>query len=250
MNNLAIVILAAGKGKRMNNPDLPKVLALINNKPIINFVLSEVKKLEPKWLVLVIGHHGELVKEYVSKEFENDIRFVVQEQQLGTGHAVKVTESELSNFDGNTLILAGDVPNMTANSLNKFIQSHEDNQSDISVLSATTENPHGYGRIVRNENNDFIKITEHKDASEEELKINEINSGIILAKNKLLFHLLNLIKNDNKQGEYYLTDIIELAKNENKNVFAFQSANFNEIQGVNTLEELQNAENYKNNIGK
>ncbi len=247
---LAIVVLAAGKGKRMNNPDLPKVLAQINNKPIIHFVLSECKKLSPIKIVLVIGHYGELVKNYVNIEFENMVDFVVQEQQLGTGHAVKVTDVELQNFEGDTLILAGDVPNITSNSLSEFIKSHNDNNADISVLSASTDNPHGYGRIVRDNSGNFMKITEHKDADKKVLEIKEINSGIILAKNQLLFHLLNLVKNNNNQGEFYLTDIIELAKNENKKVFAFETANFDEIQGVNTLLELLKAENYKNNIGE
>lgn len=249
MNSLAVVILAAGKGKRMNNPDLPKVLAQINEKPLINYVINEVNQLEPSKIVVVIGHHGELVQNYVINNFNLNLEFVTQEQQLGTAHAVKVTESILLDFEVNTLILAGDVPNMTSKTLNEFVRLHIDNNSDISVLSAITANPSGYGRIVRDENNNFIKITEHKDASEEILKINEINSGIILANNQLLFHLLNLVKNDNKQGEFYLTDIIELAKNENKKVFAFECADFDEIQGVNTLDELLKAENYKNNKG-
>lgn len=249
MKDLAIVILAAGKGKRMNNPDMPKVLAQINNLPIIHFVISEVSALNPKLSVIVIGHHGEMVKDYVKDNFNSKIEFAYQEQQLGTGHAVLVTKEILSEFDGNTLILAGDVPNMTSNSLKTFIEKHIDLNSDISVLSASTKNPTGYGRIVRDSDMNFIKITEHKDADDEVLKISEINSGIILADNKILFELLNMITNNNKQGEYYLTDIIELAKNTGRKVHAFESANFDEIQGVNTIEELKKAENYKNNKG-
>lgn len=250
MKNLAVVILAAGKGKRMNNPDLPKVLARINDKPLIHFVLSEISSLNPAKSVVVIGHHGEMVENYIKSNFSIVVHFAIQEQQLGTGHAVLVSEFIMKEFDGNTLILAGDVPNITSQSLNIFINNHLKNNADISVLSAKTENPTGYGRIVRDNEGNFLKITEHKDASEVVLLIKEINSGIILADNKLLFTLLNLLTNDNKQGEYYLTDIIELAKNNDKKVFAFEVANFDEIQGVNTLEELKNAENYKNKIGE
>ena len=218
MNLLSVVVLAAGKGKRMNNPELPKVLANINNFPLIYYVLNEVVKLSPLSTVLVTGHKGEMVREFVNTNFKGSFHFAIQEPQLGTGHAVLITEKLFYNFIGNILILAGDVPNISASTLVEFIHNHNISDSDISVLSALAPNPYGYGRIIRDGNNDFIKITEHKDANESELEINEINSGIILAKSDVLFDTLHLVGNNNNQNEYYLTDIIEIGLKNYKKV--------------------------------
>ncbi len=251
MNELAIVILAAGKGKRMNNPEIPKVLAPINKRPLIYYVLNQVNMINPQNIVVVVGHKGELVKQYIKDTFPNQIiNFVYQEQQLGTGHAVQVAYGILENFGGNTLILAGDVPNLNFHTILQFINQHNNNNADISVLSAIADNPFGYGRIVRNNNGDFIKITEQKDANQDELNINEINSGIILANNKILFKLLSQINNSNNQNEYYLTDIIEKAVEHQYKVYASSLANFSEIQGVNTSDELIKVENYMKNKGE
>lgn len=249
MNKLAVVVLAAGKGKRMNNPDKAKVLAEINNNPLIYYVLKAIEPLKVQKTIVVVGHQSESVKKYINDNFEN-IDFALQSEQLGTGHAVMMTKELLNNFEGNVLILAGDVPNITSSTLKEFFSNHALQNNDISVLSANAPSPQGYGRIIRDNNNNFLKITEHKDCSEEELRINEINSGIIIAKAKLLFDCLNNIKNNNNQGEYYLTDIIELSKNNNKIVDANLCGDFYEIQGVNTIDELRNAELYKNNRGK
>lgn len=249
MDGLNVVILAAGKGKRMNNPDLPKVLNKINDKPLIYYVITTAHKLNANQIVVVIGHQGELVKDYIKSVFDsNKIIFVIQEQQLGTGHAVLVTEQNIDKTNSYTLILAGDVPNISAKTLNEFIEKSIINQNDISVLSSNADNPYGYGRIIRNNNNHIIKIQEHKDCNEQELSIKEINSGILLAKTNILFKLLNLIKPNNNQNEYYLTDIVELGIINNLKVDAYGIANFNEIQGINTIEELKKAENYKKNM--
>ena len=245
-NNIAVLILAAGKGKRMNNPDIPKVLAKLSNNPLIYYVLKQTSLLEPLKTVVVVGHKKELVIDYCNNsEFEN-IEFAYQEQQLGTGNAVLVTEKNLKDNNYSVLILAGDVPLLRANTLLSFIEKHKENSSDCSVLSTIAPNPSGYGRIVRDENGYFLRITEHKDANSDELNINEINSGIFLVNSQLLFDSLKKISNNNSQGEYYLTDIIGIMNNENRKVFAFDCAEFNELQGINTSEELKIAEEFFN----
>lgn len=241
-NKLAVIILAAGKGKRMNNPDLPKVLAEIDSKPLIYYVLSQVNKLNPQQTILVVGNHKEMVIDYVEKSEFNDIQFVTQSEQLGTGHAVEMARDLLLQFDGEVLILAGDVPLLQSESLSRFINLHNECGSDISVLSTTAPNPQGYGRIVRDHDNNFLKITEHKDADDEIRKIDEINSGIYIVNAKMLFDSLKKVQNNNTQGEYYLTDIIEILKSEGKKVHAINTAPFDELQGINTSEELAKAE--------
>lgn len=243
--SIAVVILAAGMGKRMNNPNLPKVLAEIDSKPLIYYVLKQVENLSPERTLLVVGHKKEMIIEYVEKSDFKHIDFAFQSEQLGTGHAVEQTRSMLSDFDGDILILAGDVPLLKSESLLNFINIHFDSNADVSVLSTTAPNPHGYGRVVRDNNGNFIKITEHKDADEEILKIDEINSGIYIINSKDLFESLHKIKNDNVQGEYYLTDIIEILKKDNKNVLALNAAPFEELQGINTFEELAKATEIK-----
>ncbi|MDT3741053.1 MAG: sugar phosphate nucleotidyltransferase [Candidatus Kapabacteria bacterium] len=238
---IAVVVLAAGLGKRMNNPNLPKVLAEIESKPLIYYVLSEVYNLNPSRIILVVGNLKELVIEYINNSKFMNIEFVNQERQLGTGHAVDQAKSLLSEFEGDTLILAGDVPLLKSESLNRFINLHNAAGSDISVLSTSAPNPQGYGRIVRDKDGNFIKITEHKDADDDIRRIDEINSGIYVVNTQLLFESLSKVHNNNAQGEYYLTDIIEILKNDGKKVFAINSAPFNELQGINTSEELANA---------
>lgn len=241
-NKLAVIILAAGKGKRMNNPNLPKVLAEIDSKPLIYYVLKQVDILTPDKVVLVVGNLKELVIDYIEQSEFDKIDFAIQEQQLGTGHAVEMSREILHDFNGDVLILAGDVPLLTAESLRKFINLHYSCNSDVSVLSTIAPNPDGYGRIVRDSNDNFLRITEHKDADDTVKKIDEINSGIYLVKKDLLFESLQKVKNNNSQGEYYLTDIIEILKDEGKNVHSINAAPFEELQGINTTNELERAE--------
>lgn len=239
---IAIIILAAGKGKRMNNLEIPKVLAQIESKPLIYYVLNAVKNLNPDRVIVVVGHKSELVIDYITSNGFANIEFAYQNEQLGTGHAVDQTRELLKDFDGDTLVLAGDVPLLKEESLRKFINLHIQSMSDVSVLSTIAPDPTGYGRIVRDVNNDFLKITEHKDADDEIRKIDEINSGIYLVNTTMLFETLGKIQNNNSQGEYYLTDIIEILKDDNKMVHAINAAPFEELQGINTVEELARAE--------
>lgn len=241
---LSIIILAAGLGKRMQTPDIPKVLAKLKGSPLIYYVLNTANKLNPNKIVLVVGHHKEMLIDYVTNQFNsNKIKFAVQQNQLGTGHAVLCAEKELLDSEDNILILSGDVPLLTETTLNKFIDNHNSLKADISVLSAAIDNPTGYGRIVRDKNGKFIAITEEKDATDEIKKIKEINGGVYCINAKLLFELLKKINNNNMQNEYYLTDIIDLAYKQNLKVIASNIANFKEIQGINTREQLINIEN-------
>lgn len=238
----SIIILAAGLGKRMNNPQFPKVMAQLAGRPLIGYVLETAGKLNPEKIVLIVGHGRELVIEYVTNLHLGNISFAVQEQQLGTGHAAAQAESDLSGFDGNVLILSGDVPMVQSNTLLEFIENHGLNEADASVLTTIAPIPKGYGRVIRTQDGNFVKITEDKDATEEEKQISEINSGIYFIKSPLLFSSLRELKNNNAQGEYYLTDIIEILRNKNYKVKACCLDAFDQMQGINTVAELETLE--------
>ncbi len=248
--NLAVVILAAGKGKRMNNPDLPKVLVELVGKPLLGHVLEQAKTLDPEEFVIVVGHHMEKVIQYVDTLGLKKVKFVEQKDQLGTGHAVAQAESALEGFDGNVLILCGDVPLLQAITLDYFIEEHTESEADVSVLSTLITNPKGYGRIVRDNDGHFIRIVEEKDASEEEKLINEINSGVYIIRSGLLFSSLKQVSNDNAQEEYYLTDIIDILRNSGHKVNAIPGVNYQELQGVNSPEDLKTAERFYHLIQK
>ncbi|ROL61858.1 UDP-N-acetylglucosamine pyrophosphorylase [Bacteroidetes/Chlorobi group bacterium ChocPot_Mid] len=241
-DNLAVIILAAGQGKRMLDPSKAKVMYPLAGKPLIQHVLETAEQLS-KNIYIIVGYQKESVIDFVNS-FGKDFNIVEQKEQLGTGHAVAQTESLLRNFTGDILILCGDVPNLSYKTLLQFIENHQTESADISVLSTIADNPYGYGRIIRNEKLEFLKITEEKDASPEEKDVSEINSGVYLVKSNLLFPALHKVSNRNAQGEYYLTDIIEILRNENAKVYAFPDADFGETSGVNSPDDLKNAESY------
>ncbi len=243
----SIIVLAAGLGKRMENPDIPKVLAELHGKPIIYYVLSSALELNPDKITVIVGHKRELLIDYIKSDFAGkNIEFIVQEQQSGTGHAVKCAAPAFAGYAGNILILSGDVPLLKSATLEKFITCHDNIDTNISVLSSIAYNPTGYGRIVRNIDGDFAAIIEEKDADESVKKINEINSGIYYLPANLLFDLLPNVNNDNSQNEYYLTDIITIGKLKNQKVVASIGAKFEEIQGINTPEQLRYVEELMN----
>jgi UDP-N-acetylglucosamine diphosphorylase/glucosamine-1-phosphate N-acetyltransferase len=245
--DLAIIILAAGQGKRMKNPDIPKVLAELNSKPLISYVLDVSLQLNPTKICTIIGHKKELVEDYLKNNYSS-VEVAYQLEQLGTGHAVMQANGNLTNFDGNVLILCGDVPLLQAKTIDTFINNHQNYGANLSVLTAVTENPTGYGRIVRNEAGEFYKITEEKDANEFIKKIKEINSGIFLVNSRLLFDALGKISNTNAQGEYYLTDIVEVFVKEKLKCAAFIGVSFDELQGINSPDDLERATKYMNNF--
>lgn len=236
---LSVLILAAGKGTRMNNPNIPKVLAELNGKPLIAYVLETSSKIQPESVNVIVGYHKEQVVEYINSLDYTNIQYVEQNEQLGTGHAVVQAKHLYEGIDSGVLILSGDVPLLTADSLTRFIEQHNANDATLSVLSAETENPTGYGRIVRDDNGEFVRIVEEKDASDAIKAIKEINSGIYYVNSDILFESLDKVRNTNAQAEYYLTDIVEIIKTSNMKVSATLSATFEEIQGINTTEQLE-----------
>ena len=240
MNNkkLSIVIMAAGRGTRMNS-ELPKVLHRLSGETLLNHVIATAEELTPENIVTVVGHEAQMVQDSVNN---NDILFSMQKDQKGTGHAVMQTQNHLENFDGNTLVLSGDVPLISKDTLHSLIVKHEINNYDATMLTAEINNPTGYGRVIRDNKNNLKYVCEHKDCNEQELEINEINSGIYVFNNKLLFDLLPKLDNNNAQAEYYLPDVLTLIVNSNGNVGLKRTSDFIEIQGINTLEQLSELE--------
>jgi UDP-N-acetylglucosamine pyrophosphorylase len=236
---LAIVIMAAGKGTRMNS-DLPKVLHCANGRPVVDYVIEKSKALGPERLVLVVGHQAEKVREATK---HHPVSYALQEPQLGTGHAVMQTEPLLEDFDGDVLILSGDAPLVTGTTLNALLDVHRSSRAIASVLTADLDDPSGYGRIIRNNGTDeVLKIVEQKDASPEERCVTEINSGVYVFDARELFSALHRITNHNAQKEYYLTDVFGICFSGGKKVCAFKVSNADEIRGINTPEQLREAE--------
>ncbi len=201
------LILAAGKGKRMKDPSLPKVMYKVNGKPMIHYVVDLAKRIGSLSVIAVVGNRREIVMEYLREAFGDEVVFAIQEEQLGTGHAVLQTEQILSDFDGEVFVLSGDVPLLTEKTLYRLIDAHYNSNAVATVLTARIDDPTGYGRIVRLPDGSVDCIVEEKDASPEQKRINEINSGIYLFHRKALFEALHYIKSDNSQHEYYLTDV-------------------------------------------
>ena len=234
---LNICILAAGKGTRMNS-SIPKVLHEINNKPLIHHVIETSMSLNPEKIITIIGYKKELVKQSIRKY---SIDYAYQEQQKGTAHAIEQCIEQINGTTGNTLVLSGDVPFITKNTLDILINTHNENNSVASLISANMDDPSGYGRIVRDGQDKFSKIVEHKDANSEQLNIMEINSGIYMFDSKVLCEKIFLIKNNNNQQEYYLTDIFDFVDKDKISVI--KTSNNQEINGINTLEQLKNIAN-------
>ncbi|AIY78305.1 TPA: bifunctional UDP-N-acetylglucosamine diphosphorylase/glucosamine-1-phosphate N-acetyltransferase GlmU [Bacillus tropicus] len=237
MSNRFAVILAAGKGTRMKSK-LYKVLHPVCGKPMVQHVVDQVSQLGLQKLVTVVGHGAEMVQEQLGNVSE----FALQAEQLGTAHAVDQAASVLANEEGTTLVICGDTPLITAETMEALLQQHKEAGAMATVLTAYIEEPAGYGRIVRNENGHVEKIVEHKDANEKELAIKEINTGTYCFDNKALFASLSKVSNDNVQGEYYLPDVIEILKNEGHIVSAYQTEHFDETLGVNDRVALSQAE--------
>ena len=231
---LSVVILAAGKGTRMKS-NLPKVLHTLANKPLVEHVYDAAKGLGAEEIVIVYGHGGEQVKQ-TCKHF--DAKWVEQKEQLGTGHAVMQAFDDV-NLDNTLLVLYGDVPLTKVDTLKELLK---DSENKVALLSVNLSNPFGYGRILRNEKDEVTGIVEQKDASEEQQLIEEVNTGILAAKGKTLKTLLNNIDNKNSQGEYYLTDIFELAAKDNIKIKTSQPAASYEVEGVNNRLQLATLE--------
>ncbi len=238
--SLDYLILAAGLGTRMKS-EIPKVLHKILGKPMLYYLLKTIDKLQKEMngrKIVVIGYKGELVK----KEFENeDLIFVEQNPPLGTGHAVMCAKDVLKNGAENTMVLVGDAPLLSHETLKNLYELHKKEKASCTILTAEFENPGRYGRIVR-EGRNVKKIVEAVDASPEELKIKEINSGIYVFNTKKLLKNLTKIKPDNVKKEYYLTDVVEILAEKGEKVCAYKTENPEEIIGINDRKTLSNVE--------
>lgn len=235
MKNCYGIILAAGEGKRMKSK-LPKVLHRVCGKAMVNHVIDAVLNAGVEDYTVVIGHKAETVKAHLGE----NIKTALQDKQLGTGHAVMCCEDFLKDKVGTVIVLAGDAPLITSETISKVLEFHNNNGYSATVLTADTDNPEGFGRIVRNENGDIERIVEHKDASEEERRIKEVNSGTYCFNIEHLLRALKNINNNNAQGEYYLTDAIEILKSQGNKVGAFKR-DFTEFMGVNSRVQLHEA---------
>jgi bifunctional UDP-N-acetylglucosamine pyrophosphorylase/glucosamine-1-phosphate N-acetyltransferase len=232
---LSVIILAAGKGTRMNSR-LPKVLQPLAGKPLLAHVLAQTARIEADRVITVYGHGGDTVKAAFTcpSHAHQTIDWVEQAEQKGTGHAVQVTLPVLPET-GKSLILYGDVPLVRADTLRRLLEAAD---GGLAMITLDLENPTGYGRIVRNSKNQIVRIVEQKDANKKELEITEVNTGIYAVDNALLHRWLPNLSNDNAQGEYYLTDIVAMAANDNINIGSIQPTYAFEVEGVNDRLQL------------
>ncbi|MFS0562821.1 bifunctional UDP-N-acetylglucosamine diphosphorylase/glucosamine-1-phosphate N-acetyltransferase GlmU [Terribacillus sp. 179-K 1B1 HS] len=237
MSNRYAVILAAGKGTRMKSK-LYKVLHPVMGKPMVQHVTDQLNSLQLDKLITIVGHGAEDVKAQLGDASE----YALQEEQLGTGHAVLQAETFLKDKEGVTVVLSGDTPLITGDTIQALLDHHEQQGASATVLTAKALDPAGYGRVIRSDAGEVLRIVEHKDANAEELLVDEINTGTYCFDNKLLFQALHNVSNDNAQGEYYLPDVLELLKKDNKLVTAYQTSDFDETMGVNDRVALSQAE--------
>ncbi|UFJ40536.1 bifunctional UDP-N-acetylglucosamine diphosphorylase/glucosamine-1-phosphate N-acetyltransferase GlmU [Brevibacillus humidisoli] len=239
MSNRYAVVLAAGQGTRMKSK-LHKVLHLVCGKPMVQHVLDTLAVMQVHDVVVVVGHGAEAVKSTLG----DGITYALQAEQLGTAHAVQQALPFLKDKHGTTLILYGDVPLLTADTLTALTDHHHQQQAAATVLTAQLSDPTGYGRIVRDEAGEVLRIVEHKDANETERSIQEINTGIYCFDNEKMWKALAQVGNDNVQGEYYLTDCIEILRKAGEKVTAFVMSDPEESNGVNDRVQLAQAEAY------
>lgn len=239
MSDTLAVILAAGKSKRMQS-ELPKVLHQVCGRPMVEHVLDAARHAGASRIVVVVGHKADEVQAALSHH--EDVTFALQSEQLGTGHAVMCCESELTGHEGNVLVLTGDTPLLKGESLKSLLDEMSEQGAVCVVGTAETENNKGLGRIVRDEAGNFLRIVEEKDASDEEKKIIEINTGCFAFAGPALLKALKDVQPNNAQGEYYLTDCAEILKNQGATVAAVCRLDITEAMGVNTQEQLAEVE--------
>jgi bifunctional UDP-N-acetylglucosamine pyrophosphorylase/glucosamine-1-phosphate N-acetyltransferase len=234
MGRLAAIILAAGKGTRMKS-SLVKVLHPILGKPMLSYPIACLKALHVEKTVVVVGHQAERVE----KTFSDDgLFFVSQKPQLGSGHAVLSAEKLFCDYDGTILILSGDVPLVQTDTLSEIVAFHRRERATLTIVTTRLPNPQGYGRVVRRHGESVEGIVEEKDASPGEQGIDEINTGLYCVETQFLFSALKRVKAENRQGEYYLTDIVKIGRQDERRILAFEVPDSDQFIGINTRVDL------------
>lgn len=231
------IILAAGKGSRMGNPELPKVLIDLNGKPLIEYLLDTLTDQEFKPAALVVGYKQEQVKEALGNKY----RYITQEEQLGTGHALKVCEESLKGTALYYLLAYGDTPLLSIQTLRRLVTIHEATESVLSMVTFKSDREmfYNFGRIIRDAQGKVVAIREYKDCTPEEKEIKEYNPGFYCFSDGWLWEALKKIKPVNAQGEYYLTDLVAIAVGEGRTIPTIEAESWVEAAGVNTPEQLE-----------
>lgn len=236
--DLNVLILAAGLGTRMKS-NLAKVLHKLDGRPLINHVCETASELSPRSIYTIVGHQAEDVKAAVLRELAEDkAGFAVQKQQVGTGDAVNAARELLANDDSTLLVLSGDVPMIRAETLASLVKVHDESEAACTVLSVHLKDPSGYGRVIRDSANNFQQIVEQKDATDEQRGVTEINSGIYCFNTKKLYAALARVRNNNAQGEYYLTDVPQILSNDGETIAIHVCDDHSEVEGVNDRRQL------------
>ena len=230
------IVLAAGKGKRLNSEKahLPKVMREAAGRTLLSYVLENISFIPHEDTVIVVGYMADTVK----AAFPGDYKFVMQTEQLGTGHAASMAKDELAGYTGDVLVCFGDMPLFKQETFKELFRKHAADGNAVTLLTAMTEVPPAYGRIIRDENGNMVDIVEQKDCTPEQKKINELNVGIYVFDSKKLFSCLGELKNSNAQGEYYLTDVPAIMMSKGYKIGTYTTHDDTEILGVNTPEEL------------
>jgi len=234
MPELGVILLAAGQGTRMKSA-LPKVLHPLGGKPLFLHALGTAQRLCPARAAVIIGHGAEAVRQAYTA---NDVDWLIQDRQLGTGHAVLCATDAFRDFLGDVLILSGDVPLIGESTLRALVEHHRSKRAAVTVLTALLQKPNGYGRILRGRDGTISGIVQEKDAGAAQRQIGEVNAGVYVASAPFLFAALSSVKNDNQQQEYYLPDIVAVGLAQGKSIETVQVADAREMMGVNTREEL------------
>jgi len=238
MTEIGVIILAAGRGTRMKS-GLPKVLHSIGGKPLFLHVLETARLLQPRRVAIVVGYGADLVRHAYGGA---EVTWVTQENQLGTGHAVLSAKQSFTDFSGDLLILSGDVPLISERTLRTMVARHSEENVALTLMTAVLDEPSGYGRILRDGHGALKATVEEKDATEEQRRIQEVSVGAYVAQGEFLFKTLEQVRNDNRQGEYYLPDIIGIGIGHGRKIATVQVADPREMMGINTREELARME--------
>jgi bifunctional UDP-N-acetylglucosamine pyrophosphorylase / glucosamine-1-phosphate N-acetyltransferase len=247
MQELGVILLAAGQGTRMKS-NLPKVLHPLAGRPLFLYALATAQGLNPKQVAIIIGHGADAVRSVYPG---NNVAWITQEQQLGTGHAVLCAREAFEGLNGEVIILSGDVPLIQELTLRMMVEHHRSRNAAVTLLTASLDKPEGYGRILRDGRDAITGIVEEKDATSAQRQIREVNAGIYVAAAPFVFTALSKVKNHNQQGEYYLPDIVAISLDQGENVETVRVGDVREMMGVNTREELAFMEkNLRQSINK